>query len=88
MKFTFLFQNLAKIHILFLNVPRKGGGGGSTSLGNIPIKHFFTASLVHYGQNCHCNANTVTIVLLATGQIMTVLISLFFPVHNDLIQLD
>ena len=88
MKFTFLFQNLAKIHILFLNAPRKGGRGGP------PVKEiflkdiFFTASLVHYGQNCHCNANTVTIVLLATGMIFTVLISLFFPVHNDLIQLD
>ena len=35
MKFIFLFFNLAKIHVLFLNVPSKGG---STDLGNIPKK--------------------------------------------------
>ena len=41
MKFIFLFLNLAKIHILFLNVPSKGG---STDLGNIPKKKQFFLS--------------------------------------------
>ena len=42
MKFTFLFLNLAKIHI-FIPKCTEGEGGGST--GNIPKKTFFTASL-------------------------------------------
>ena len=36
MKFTFLFLNLAEIHI---SIPKfNEGGGGSTGLGNIPKK--------------------------------------------------
>ena len=45
MKFTFLFLNLAKIHI-FIPKCTEGEGGGSTGLGNIAKKTcFFTASL-------------------------------------------
>ena len=39
LKFTFLFLNLAKIHI-FIPICTEEGGG-STGLGNIPKKHFF-----------------------------------------------
>ena len=38
MKFTFLFLNLAKIHI-FIPKCIEGGWGGSTGLGNIPKKN-------------------------------------------------
>ena len=39
-KFTFLFLNLAKIHI-FIPKCTKGGDGGSSGLGNIPKKKQF-----------------------------------------------
>ena len=38
MKFTFLFLNLAKIHIF---IPKCTEGGGSTGLGTIPKKQYF-----------------------------------------------
>ena len=40
MKFTFLFLNLAKIHI-FIPKCTEAGWGGSTGLGNIPKKKYF-----------------------------------------------
>ena len=49
--FTFLFLNLAKIQIF---IPKSAyGGAGSTGLGIIPKKHFFTASLIEVGDNSH-----------------------------------
>ena len=45
MEFTFLFLNLAKIHI-FISKSTHGEAGGLTGLGNIPKKNnFFSASL-------------------------------------------
>ena len=50
MKFTFLFLNLAKIHI-FIPKCTEGGWGGSTGLGNIPKNTiFFTASQTHFAE--------------------------------------
>ena len=46
MKFTFLFLNLAKIHIF---IPKSAYGGRSTGLGIIPKKkQFFSASLTKH----------------------------------------
>ena len=40
-RFTFLFLNLAKIHIFIPKSAYGGGGGGSANLGVIPKKQFF-----------------------------------------------
>ena len=46
MKFTFLFLNLAKIHIF---IPKcTEGGGGSTGLENIPKKKEFLVLLLSF----------------------------------------
>ena len=52
------------------------------------ISCHISCQIYHCGQNCHCIANSVTIILIVTGIVLTVLISLFFPVDNNLIQLE
>jgi hypothetical protein len=45
MKFSLLYLNLAKILIFIPKSAYGGEGRGSIGLGNIPKKHFLTASL-------------------------------------------
>ena len=50
-----------------------------------PMRCHISCQIYHCGQNCLCIANSVTIILLVTGIVLTVLISLFFPVHNAIV---
>ena len=50
MKFTFLFLNLAKIHIIIPKCTEEGGRGGSTGLGNIPKKTLFLVASLSWNK--------------------------------------